>query len=129
MTVLDINEKAITINSNKKLFVEDLKLVAPDSAEGRFIQGFVVAEAAQKCQTLNEDDNKKFIKKMDKADVKPWFTKYCSTSRTLTRGCWLYDFLGVLLTQVASDKESMMSKIANNAYKEALAPHHGWMLK
>ena len=66
---------------------------------------------------------------MDKADVKPWFTKYCSTSRTMYRGCWFFDFLGVLLSEVASDKDSKMSKIAEKAYKKALAPHHGWMLQ
>ena len=66
---------------------------------------------------------------MDKALVKPWFAKYCSTSRTLYRGCWLFDFLGNLCVGIAQDRESTMSKLGSKAYKEALAPHHPWALR
>jgi hypothetical protein len=40
--------------------------VPPDSAEAKFVQAFVELEAQQQCQSLNEDDNKKLIKKMPK---------------------------------------------------------------
>jgi hypothetical protein len=61
--------------------------------------------------------------------VQPWFAKYCSTSRTLYRGCWFFDFVAALLQGLSADRESMMSKVALKAYKEALAPHHPWALK
>jgi hypothetical protein len=69
----DISEKAGIINNNQKQFLSDLKLATPECLESIYIQNFVALEASLKCQALNEDDNKKTIKGMNAADVKPWF--------------------------------------------------------
>ncbi len=111
------------------MLIQDLQLSSADSPEGKFIQAFVMLEAAQNCQPLNQDDNKKTLKKYKKEDIKPWFTKYASTSRTLYRGCWLYDFLHMFIVSVCQDRETMMSKLAQAAYTKALAPYHPWVLK
>ena len=54
---------------------------------------------------------------------------YQSTSRTLFRGCWFFDFLEHCFNGIYNDRTSKMSKIAVDAYNHGLAPHHGWMLK
>ena len=59
----DIDGKAKAMNSNQDLFVNQLKTLSPDSAEGQFIQAFVQHEKQLNIQNLNLDDNKKLIKK------------------------------------------------------------------
>lgn len=78
---------------------------------------------------MNKDDNKKALKKFNKDDIKPWMTKYESTSRTLFRGCWFFDFLYTVFQGIYEKREDKMSKIAQGAYTFGLAPHHGFMLK
>ena len=56
-------------------------------------------------------------------------TKYESTSRTLYRGCWFFDFLFKIFEQITQKRDDKMSKIAQAAYTFGLAPHHGFMLK
>ena len=56
-------------------------------------------------------------------------TKYESTSRTLYRGCWFFDFLYAVFQGIYEKRDDKMSKIAQNAYTFGLAPHHGFMLK
>ena len=55
--------------------------------------------------------------------------KYCSTSRTIFRGCWFFDFLHSLTKDLVEDKTVKASKIALKAYNVALGPHHPWALK
>ena len=95
----------------------------------QYLQTFCKIEEKFKCQPLNEDDNKKTIKKMAKVDVKPWMEKYQSTSRTLWRGVWFIEFIGIVCTEFVNQRTAKMSKIAGEAYDAALAPHHPWALK
>lgn len=81
------------------------------------------------CITLNGENNKKAIKKLKKDEVLPWMNKYCSTSRTIWRGCWFFGFLSSLTNDLVNEKELKASKIAVKAYNYALAPHHPWALK
>jgi len=99
------------------------------SPEGQYLQPFVFLEASLNCQPLNLDDNKKTLKKYKKEEILPWFPKYCSTSRTIFRGAWFFNFIGKLMSMFVSDKSMMMSKMALKAYDEALGPHHSRMLK
>ena len=79
---------------------------------------------------LNKDDNKSILKKNYKKDqIKDWMKKYESTSRILYRGCWLFDFVHSVLNGVLTKRSDKMVKIAQDAYKQALAPHHGFVLK
>ena len=55
--------------------------------------------------------------------------KYESTSRTLFRGCWFFDFLREVLVGITQRKDESMGKIAKYAYSVGLAPHHGFMLR
>ena len=77
------------------------------------------------------DDNKKWIKKNhpDKANRKPWMDKYESTSRTLFRGCWFFDFLREIFVGLTQRRDEKMGKIASNAYSKGLGPHHGFILR
>ena len=127
----DIDGKAKAMNFNQDLFVNQLKTLAPDSAEGQFIHAFVQHEKALNIQNLNVDDNKKNIKKNfpNKADQQPWMTKYESTSRTLFRGCWFFDFLREIFVGITQRRDEMMGKIGKHAYSVGLAPHHGYILK
>jgi hypothetical protein len=106
------------------------KLIAADSAEAKFVQDFCQFEKTQNCQGLNKDDNKKLLSKnYKKADIKDWMKKYESTSRILYRGCWLFDFVHVVFNGINTRRGDKLFKIAQDAYKTALAPHHGFVLK
>ena len=56
-------------------------------------------------------------------------TQYESTSRILYRGCWLFDFISECFKGIYQHRDKKMVKIAQDAYKTALAPHHGYILK
>jgi len=79
---------------------------------------------------LNKDDNKSILKKNYKKDqIKEWMKKYESTSRILYRGCWLFDFIHTVFNGIYTRRSDKLVKIAQDAYKQALAPHHGFVLK
>jgi len=124
----DISEKSNIIRNNR---VEQIQLgnAADGSPESMYIHPFVEMEKNLNVQQLNKDDNKKTLKKYNKDDIKPWMAKYESTSRTLYRGCWFFDFLHSLLNDFTSDRDTMMGKLAQKAYDHALAPHHPYLLK
>ena len=77
------------------------------------------------------DNNVANIKKNfpNKEDRKPWMTKYESTSRTLFRGCWFFDFLREIFVGITTEPDAMMGTIAKKAYKIGLGPHHGFILR
>ena len=126
---IDINEKATIINNNQRLLITELKYKEADSPEGQFIQPFVAMEASLNCQPLNKDDNKKTLKKYKKEEIQPWFAKYASTSRTLWRGAWFFDFLNNMLTMLITDRTILMSNTTQASYAKALAPYHSKTLK
>ena len=83
-------------------------------------------------QELNYDDNRSLTNKLKKQEgftYCDWMWTYQSTSRTVFRGCWFMDFLFKVFDGIYNDRESKMSKIAQEAYNFGLAPHHSWMLK
>jgi hypothetical protein len=55
--------------------------------------------------------------------------KYESTSRTLFRGCWFFDFLREIFVGLTQRRDEAMGTIGKHAYKVGLGPHHGWLLK
>jgi hypothetical protein len=97
------------------------------------LQLFVKLEEAKHCQPLNYDDNRGTLKKLAKEHEDfvnyKWMWTYQSTSRTVYRGCWFFDFLAHTFNGIVTDREAKMSKIAVEGYNHGLAPHHGWMLK
>ena len=86
-------------------------------------------EGQQKCQNLNLDDNKKNIKKLAKEDQKEWMSTFTSTSRTIYRGCWFFDFIHEIFRTFVEDRKAKLSTLASAAYYKALGPHHGMMLR
>lgn len=78
---------------------------------------------------FNSENYKSISKKMNKEDIQPWMNGYASTARTLTRGCWFFDFLHVCFKGLHDQPEAKLSSMATAAYNEALAPHHAWVLK
>lgn len=62
---------------------------------------------------LNLDDNKSILKKNYKKDeIKEWMKKYESTSRTLYRGCWLFDFIQCCFNGINTRRGDKLVKIA-----------------
>jgi len=80
-------------------------------------------------QEFNGENGKSLLKKMDKANHKPWMAAYNSTARNLYRGCWFFDFLTEIFRGFNEDKTVKLAKVATEAYNKALAPHHPWVLK
>ena len=78
---------------------------------------------------MNGENNKAMLKKLSKEEQAPWKAKYTSTSRTLTRGCWFFDFLHAIFNGFVEKRDDKLSKVASEAYTKALAPHHPWMLR
>jgi hypothetical protein len=124
----DINEKSNIIRNNKAVQI-DLKNAAEGSPESMYIHPFIMMEKALNVRPLNKDDNKKTLKKYNKDDILPWMLKYESTSRTLYRGAWFFDFLHIFTSDFASMRTEMMGKLAKKAYDTALAPYHPYLLK
>ena len=94
--LLDITDKANAIRGNAELFAKEGYADA-ESDDIRILQKFVKLEEAKHCQELNYDDNRGTLKKLAKEHADfvnyPWMWTYQSTSRTLFRGCWFFDFL------------------------------------
>ena len=90
---------------------------------------------------MNETENKRVFKEaLKNADKqKPYqqlkqymwqdLELYQSTSRTLVRGAWFFDFCRVLFKQFTTDKSMPMSDVARFSYKQTLAPKHPWLLR
>ena len=129
--ILDISEKAGAINSNQKLFGEE-GFAEEGSDDLKYLQKFVKLEEKVHCQPLNYDDNRGTLKKLAKEHKDfvnyKWMWTYQSTSRTLFRGCWFFDFLEHVMNGI-TDRDAKMSKIATEGYNHGLGPHHGFMLR
>lgn len=55
--------------------------------------------------------------------------KAAPASRTLLRLLWFFDFTAALLQGTADAQDEDLSTICSNAYEEALAPRHPWILR
>ena len=79
---------------------------------------------------MNLDDNKNQIKKLVKegGTEQPWMKKMQSTSRTIWRNVWFFEFLSILFVGIESDRTQLASAAARAAYDVALKPHHPWLL-
>jgi len=86
---------------------------------------------------MNEDTNSDLFKEAIKKktsprlteDMKPTFKKYQSTSRTLVRGAWFFDFTRYLFRTYVDDRNITMADLARVSYDESgLSARHSWFL-
>lgn len=119
---VDIDGKAKTMRGNHEFFQSEFQL-------NLNLQDFARKEYEFGIQEFNSENNKSVLKKMDKANHKPWMSTYNSTARNLFRGCWFFDFLHEIFKGLTDDKTMKLSKVAGAAYSKALGPHHPWVLR
>jgi len=74
-------------------------------------------EEGLKVQRCNGDNNKK------EAPSKEW-SEYTSTTRTVLRLMWFFDYVSTFLGNLAADKKESVSGCSKDAYDKALGPHH-----
>jgi len=103
----DITTKVATIRKNYAMF--------PD-VEGGLIS-FIEHEGALGIQLVNTENPTVPI-------PHPKFKGYDSTTRTINRLMWFFDFVTILIKNIATDKTAKVPDCAKRAYTEALAPHH-----
>jgi len=103
----DITSKVAIIKRNYKTY--------PNVSGG--LISFTKHEAGLKVQRCNGDNNKKEA-------PGPEFKDYESTTRTILRLMWFFDFVSALLNNLDTDRKSSVSTACKAAYSEALGPHH-----
>lgn len=57
------------------------------------------------------------------------YYKYSSVSRTIVRISWLFHFIIELTDRLLNEPEKKLSKIAKEAYKVTLGPHHPLLVR
>jgi hypothetical protein len=125
----DTKDKSKDMINNRKHFIEELKLIAPDSVEAHYLFPFCVEEGKFGIQDFNGvSKNKKQLKRYKKADIKPWMYKYEATSRHLWRNQWLFTFLAKILHRIANERNEKLTKLAKEVYKDVLKPNHPYWL-
>lgn len=63
-------------------------------------------------------------------DMRSYFKGYQSTSRTLLRRAWFFDFTRVLFRVYPAERELTMADLARRCYEESgLAAKHPWYIK
>lgn len=93
------------------------------------LQQFCLKEYEMGIEEFNSENNKSVLKKIDKANQKPWMSTYNSTARNVFRGCWFFDFLHEIFKGFNEQRTVKLSKVATDAYNKALGPHHPWVLR
>lgn len=79
---------------------------------------------------MNGDNNKKVMgKRANKNDSAKWMNKYVSAGWIIVRGAWFFDYLKAILFRLCYRPDMECSVLAVEAYEEALAPHHPWILQ
>jgi len=102
----DTKDKGKDMVNNRKVFIEELKLITLESPEANYIIPFCGEEAKYGIQDFNGDSkNKKPLKRWKKEDIKPWMYKYEATSRHLWRNQWLFTFLAKILSRIANERD------------------------
>lgn len=78
---------------------------------------------------MNQKNNMKCIKGfIDKKAVPAWMMNYKSVGWALLMGAWFFDFLAALFKRML-DRSTPLETTAAEAYTEALAPHHNWLIR
>lgn len=85
-------------------------------------------ELAKKVEQLNGENNSKLLKadKLPKEDYRHQFT---STTRTVLRNLWLFDFLHYFMDMIHDERDAKLSACAKNAYSKGLGIHHPWVVR
>lgn len=87
------------------------------------MQSVMEKELELKVAELNGENNKSLGHKKGTQ-----YATYISGTRTLVRNSWFLHFLLVMLKKLNTTEDSF-SKIVKQAYDEALAPHHSWLIR
>lgn len=78
---------------------------------------------------MNQNNNKKCIKGfIDRDAIPDWMLNYKSVGWALLMGAWFMDFLAALFKRML-DRSKTLPTVAGEAYTEALAPHHNWLIR
>lgn len=79
---------------------------------------------------MNGDNNKKIIsQRTNQNDSGKWMKDYISAGWIIVRGAWFFDYLKAVLQRLCYRPDMECSKVAVEAYDEALARHHPWFLR
>ena len=75
---------------------------------------------------LNGSNNSSLLPSSSKGSFE---YKYVSTTRTVLRNMWLFDFLEHFMLVMYEDRQATLKQIAEKAYEKGLAPHHPWIVR
>jgi len=87
----------------------------------RNIMGFINWEADKKIQILNGENGK--------LAPEPVWMGYESTTRTVLRLMWFFDFVTIMVTNLNNDRKAKVSECCKKAYDDALGPHHPFTIR
>lgn len=90
----DVTSKAAVIKDNKEFHTKEAGLTNP------CLQDIIEYEISISLHILNGENNSK---KLDKSKKTSWEYKYTSTTRTVLRNLWLFDFLHILMKNLHED--------------------------
>ena len=140
-TYIKMGFKALESNIDHFLNNRDLMMkhnvIKVSDPEYIYITDFCLLEISLGIEAMNEDTNKDIMNgilknkknkdKRFKENMRDDFKKYQSTTRTLLRGAWFFDYTKYLFRKFYDDREISTSENARSSYDDCgLSARHPW---